>query len=154
MIKRITSLLKQAKGVFLGFSVYLALLAGALLGGGCEHLQTMEHKKPDLPNIKSVSFVGHEFAGLLTKNGGFLRTESGGREWETVLQEAQRSFDLIYFWDSKHGWAVSNKDQVWHSDNGGRSWKKISLLRYHEFSQKTGRLSLPTRRASSVTLDA
>lgn len=54
-----------------------------------------------------------------------LVSNDGGQHWTfTSVKDVPVS---LFFRDDNHGWMVTD-DAIWHTDDGGRAWKKLSNL--------------------------
>lgn len=54
-----------------------------------------------------------------------LTSVSQGADWREVLRPLQEDAELadVCFVDATHGWAVGDRGVIWHTDDGGRSWR-------------------------------
>jgi photosystem II stability/assembly factor-like uncharacterized protein len=82
----------------------------------------------NMPQVRSVAFIGADKAWLVTeKDGELWRTEDGGKSWSKCSGKVVGGmFRTVSFIDSQRGLAVNYEGQVWRTGDGGQSWTFIS----------------------------
>lgn len=64
--------------------------------------------------------------------GGLYKTEDGGQTWKLVLLHDMLENVVVSPTDPSNVWATAHSELVWHSSNGGKTWRFASdgLARY------------------------
>lgn len=62
--------------------------------------------------------------GIAISDNEILRTENGGASWE--VSSGFGGHPKLHFIDSLSGWVTSEKDEIWHTRDGGINWLSTS----------------------------
>jgi photosystem II stability/assembly factor-like uncharacterized protein len=91
-----------------------------------------------IPQVESVAFYGSIYAWLVTFKGDLLKTDDGGRNWETIPGQGVGRFDKITFINERNGWATSKDGQVLYTADGGNTWVSIARLGDGKYEHELG----------------
>lgn len=96
-------------------------------------------------HIAGVFFINSK-TGWLLSAGKVYKTNNGGKDWESVLLQITTLKPLepgedvyndwrgdIFFNNDKEGWAVIGIGEIFHTDDGGKSWNQQFSIMYNEF---------------------
>ena len=81
-----------------------------------------------VPQIDGNAFYGRNSAWLVTRKGDLLRTDSNGRDWETIPGQDVGGFDRISFIDERKGWATTKDRHVQRTTDAGQTWVSLARL--------------------------
>jgi photosystem II stability/assembly factor-like uncharacterized protein len=109
-------------------SLSLILLLN-LFSGSCGQ----EVRWENLPQIKSMAFVGPACAWLVTAKGDLLRTQDGGRTWQKTPAETIAGFQSATMLNDRSGLAVNSHGKVWSTVDGGQTWTVKAELKAEDW---------------------
>jgi photosystem II stability/assembly factor-like uncharacterized protein len=93
-----------------------------------------------VPQIQSTAFYGPNNAWLVSSKGDLLKTDDGGRNWETISGSAIGEFDNVTFIGEGNGWANTRNGQVVRSTDGGRTWVSVARLGDKRYGFRLGQI--------------
>lgn len=116
-------------------------------------------QKKSLPNVLSIFFTDALHGWAVGKNATLLRTEDGGKDWNSAgtpekvighpVESSNYNFGFrdIFFLDAQHGWLVgnfygrakSNIGGLFITEDGGATWKRVPLTLQTKYA--TGRFT-------------
>jgi photosystem II stability/assembly factor-like uncharacterized protein len=77
------------------------------------------------PNPINSLFFTDTMTGWLAGDGGLLaKTQDGGYKWQIIPLLSENAIRDIHFLDGNSGWAVADKGEIFHTENG-LSWEKV-----------------------------
>jgi photosystem II stability/assembly factor-like uncharacterized protein len=112
------------------------LTAGSTLYGSTDGGATWRRQVPAAPGyVYDAHFVDAAVGYVASAKGAIIKTEDGGRTWESVRGEksAAEAVRAIFFLDRDVGWAAcgdGTSSRILHTVDGGASWSVQMLPPY------------------------
>jgi photosystem II stability/assembly factor-like uncharacterized protein len=96
---------------------------------------------PASQTLRGVSFVDANYGWAVGEKGTIVHTADGGKSWKKQTVATTNEFRRVVFVDRNNGWATGIKPihfdhggdadawkgSVWHTNNGGLTWKRQTL---------------------------
>ncbi|MEC9091378.1 MAG: YCF48-related protein, partial [Planctomycetota bacterium] len=85
--------------------------------------------------LRSIFFVDYDFGWAVGDKGTILRTDDGGRTWNSISSPRDVIWNQVFFKDEKVGWIAGGHYRgpmqrsigvLIKTEDGGKSWKNIS----------------------------
>jgi photosystem II stability/assembly factor-like uncharacterized protein len=111
----------------------LLLVAAVSLGIGCApevyKPKFKPHEIDHFDDLYTATAVGSEHLWAAGYFGSIYRTRDGGKSFEKLPADTQKSLYGISFADENNGWVVGRNGYIIHTTNGGDTWEHQSTPR-------------------------
>lgn len=117
------------------FANSLLWATGILLATHLSGQEKLPLKWESDATLRSVHFIDHDFGWAVGDRGTILRTEDGGRNWQSISSPRDIIWTNVQFIDDRTGWIAGgffrgglNRSVgiIIHTTDGGKSWRNLS----------------------------